>query len=312
MKAIVVREFGPASVLKYEEIPDPTPGPGEVLISVKAAGINPVDTYIRAGVYGPREFPFTPGMDAAGVVEALGAGVEGFPVGERVYTAATRTGAYAELTVAPAASVFRFPENISFAQAAGVNVPYATAYRALLGRGGARAGERLLVHGASGGVGIAAVQLGRALGLHVTGTASTEGGLALASREGAHDVLDHTKDGYLDGKTFDLILEMLANVNLERDLLALNQYGRVIVIGNRGSLDFNPRLTMAKDADVRGMSLFNCPPAELLGIHQALYAGLENGTLRPVVGREFPLTDAAQAHEAVVAPGSHGKIVLIP
>ena len=156
------------------------------------------------------------------------------------------------------------------------------------------------------------MQLGRALGLHVVGTASTEEGRALALREGAHEVLDHTKENYLDGLGFDLILEMLANVNLERDLNALKMYGRVVVIGNRGSLDFNPRLTMAKEADIRGMSLFNCPPAELAGIHRALYAGLGNGTLRPIVGKEIPLADATRAHDAVLAPGSHGKIVLIP
>ena len=310
MKAIRVYEFGPASVLKYEEIPDPNPGAGEVLIAVKAVGVNPVDTYIRAGGYGPREFPYTPGMDAAGVIESLGEGVTDFAVGDRVYTSATRTGAYAEKTVS--SFVNRIPNNLSLLQAAGVNVPYATAYRALVGRGGARAGERLLVHGASGGVGIAAVQLGRALGLHVTGTASTEEGRDLAIREGAHVVLDHAKENYLDGHGFDLILEMLANVNLERDLNALKMYGRVVVIGNRGSLEFNPRLTMAKEADIRGMSLFNCPPAELIGIHQALYAGLENGTLRPVIGKEMPLSEAAAAHDAVLAPGSHGKIVLIP
>ena len=175
----------------------------------------------------------------------------------------------------------KIPDNVTFAQAAGVNVPYATAYRALIGRGQARAGERMLVHGASGGVGIAAVQLGRALGLYVVGTASTEEGRALVAREGAHEVLDHTKPDYLDGQSFDLILEMLANINLERDLNALNKYGRIVVIGNRGSLEFNPRLTMAKEADIRGMSLFNCPPAELAGIHRALYAGLENGNAPP-------------------------------
>ena len=312
MKAIVVPEFGPASVLKYEEVPDPAPGPGEVLIQIKAVGVNPVDTYIRSGIYGPRTFPFTPGTDAAGVVEAVGEGVAGFSPGDTIYTSLTRTGAYAEKTVASAENVYLFPERITFAQAAGVNVPYATAYRALIGRGGAKAGERLLVHGASGGVGIAAVQLARALGLHVTGTAGTEEGLSLVRDQGAHELLDHTKENYLDGKAFDLILEMLANVNLESDLKALNRYGRVVVIGSRDSLDFSPRLTMAKDADVRGMSLFNCPPDELRGIHQALYAGLENGTLRPVIDRELALSDAAQAHEAVMAPGSRGKIVLIP
>jgi NADPH2:quinone reductase len=249
-------------------------------------------------------------MDAAGIVEAVGEGVTEVSVGVRVYTAGTHTGAYAEKCVCAASQVFPLPENITFEQGAGVNVPYATAYRALVQRGQARAGERLLVHGASGGVGIAAVQLARSLGLHVTGTGGTPEGLALVQREGAHEVLDHTKEGYLDDQSFDLILEMLANVNLERDLNALNRYGRVVVVGSRGTLEFSPRLTMAKDADVRGMSLFNAPPELLAGIHTALYAGLENGTLRPVVGTTLPLAEAAKAHERVLQPGAHGKIIL--
>ncbi len=312
MRAIVVRAFGGPEVLKLEELPDPTFGPGEVLVSVRAVGVNPVETYIRAGNYGPRTFPFTPGLDASGVVEAVGAEVTGVSVGARVYTAGTRTGAYAEKCVATASQVLPLPENVSFEQGAGVNIPYATAYRALLQRGQARAGERLLVHGASGGVGIAAVQLGRALGLHVTGTASTPEGRALVLREGAHEALNHSQPDYLEDQSFDLILEMLANSNLEKDLGALKLYGRVIVIGSRGSLEFNPRLTMAKDADVRGMSLFNTPPELLPGIHAALFAGLQNGTLRPVVGQTFPLADASLAHEAILTPGSQGKLVLIP
>ncbi|MGC4045603.1 MAG: NADPH:quinone reductase [Armatimonas sp.] len=312
MKAITVHAFGGPEVLKFEDIPAPTPGPGEVLIAVKAIGVNPVDTYIRSGIYGAREFPFTPGSDAVGVVEALGEGVTNVSVGDRVYVGSARTGAYAEKCISPASQVYKLPDNITFEQGAGVNVPYATAYRALVQRGQAKAGERLLVHGASGGVGIAAVQIARALGVHVTGTASTEDGLALVTREGAHEVLNHTKDGYLEGHSFDLILEMLANVNLERDLNALNKYGRVVVIGNRGSLEFNPRLTMAKEADVRGMSLFNAPPDLLASIHAALYAGLENGTLRPVVGTVLPLSEAHTAHEQVLKPGAQGKIVLLP
>jgi NADPH:quinone reductase len=312
MKTIRVHAFGGPEVLTLEEVPLPTPGPGEVRVAIKAVGINPVDTYIRSGIYGAREFPYTPGLDAAGVVDAIGEGVTGVAVGARVYTAGTRTGAYAEACISAADQVYPLPDNISFEQGAGVNVPYATAYRALLQRGQARAGERLLVHGASGGVGLAAVQIARALGLYIVGTAGTPEGLALAMREGAHVVLDHTQEGYLEGHSFDLILEMLANVNLEKDLNALNRYGRVVVIGNRGSLEFNPRLTMAKDADVRGMSLFNTPSDLLPGIHAALYAGLENGTLRPVVGTALPLSEAAAAHVQVLKPGAQGKIVLVP
>jgi NADPH2:quinone reductase len=130
-------------------------------------------------------------------------------------------------------------------------------------------------------------------------------------REGAHTALDHTQEGYLENQSFDVILEMLANVNLARDLTALNRFGRVVVIGNRGSIEINPRETMSRDAAILGMTLFNVPPDELAGIHAALYAGLENGTLRPVVGSTFPLAEAAAAQVAVMQPGKLGKVVLV-
>ena len=169
----------------------------------------------------------------------------------------------------------------------------------------------VVVHGASGGVGIAAVQLARAWGLIVIGTAGSAEGMEAVRAAGAHRVLNHSEEGYLEGVTaVDLVVEMLANVNLMRDVDVLALRGRVVVVGNRGSLDFNPRGIMGKDADIRGFVLFNTPPDELRSIHAALYAGLENGTLKPVVAREFPLADAATAQEAVLKPGHRGKVVL--
>ena len=311
MQAIRFHQFGGPEVLQLDTIADPTPGPGEVLIDVKASGVNPVDTYIRSGVYGERPFPFTPGLDPAGMIAALGEGVTGLRVGQRVYAAGVKTGAYAEKCVTEASLTFPLPDTISFVQAAGINVPYATAHRALFGRAQAKAGERVLVHGASGGVGIAACQLARAHGMQVTGTASTPEGRALILREGAHVALDHTHDGYLDGQSFDVIIEMLANVNLPRDLTALERFGRVVVIGSRGAVEINPRDTMSRDAAVLGMTLFNVAPDELRSIHAALVAGLENGTLRPVIGQTFALADAAAAQVAVMSPGKLGKIVLV-
>src|ERR1700712_2076320 len=155
MKSIRVHAFGGPEVLKLEEIPDPTPGPGQVLIKVHAVGINPVDTYIRAGKYGPKEFPFTPGADAAGVIESIGAGVKRYKPGDRVYTAGSITGTYAEMALCSEALVFPLPERITFQQGAAVHVPYATAYRALHIRGKAMPAEVVLVHGATGGVGVA-------------------------------------------------------------------------------------------------------------------------------------------------------------
>jgi NADPH:quinone reductase len=320
MKAIRVHEFGGPEVLKLEEVSNPSAAPGQVVIGVKAAGVNPVDTYIRAGTYAFKpSLPYTPGMDAAGVVEAVGQGVTRVKEGDRAYIAGTLTGAYAAKTACAETQVHRLPAKISFAQGAGVNVPYATAYRALFQIGQACAGETIFVHGASGGVGIAAVQLGRAAGLSVIGTAGSAKGRELASREGAHHVLDHTAPGYLDqlrsltgGRGADIILEMLANVNLGKDLPLLAARGRVVVVGSRGPVEINPRDLMGRDASIRAMSLLVAPADELAGIHAAIYAGLENGTLRPVVGQEIPLAEAARAHKTVMEAGAHGKIVLIP
>ena len=319
MKAIRVHQFGGPEVLSLEEIPTPKPGPGEVLVHVRAAGVNPYDTYMRAGTYAVKPpLPYTPGSDAAGIVEAA-PGVTKVKPGDRAYTATTITGAYAEYALARESQVYALPENISFAQGAGVWVPYGTAYTALHHHGHARPGETLLVHGASGGVGTAAVQFARAEGLTVMGTAGTQRGLELVKKEGAHHVFDHTKAGYAEeiqkvtgGKGINVVLEMLANVNLATDLKLLAQYGRVIVIGNRGEITINPRELMLRRAMVRGFTLWATTEAEAAEIHAAIAAGLENGTLRPIVGKEFPLKDAPKAHQEVLAPGAFGKIVLIP
>jgi len=319
MKAIRVHEFGGPEVMKLEEMPDLTPGPGQVVVSVKAAGVNPVDSYIRTGTYYLKpSLPYTPGMDAAGTVEAVGQR-ESVEVGERVYVAGTLSGAYAAQALCDASQVHRLPERVSFAQGAGVNVPYATAYRALYNRAHGQPGETVLVHGASGGVGIAAVQMARAGGLTVIGTAGTEKGRKLALEQVAHHVVDHRKEGYAEeimeltkGRGVDVILEMLANVNLAKDLTLLALRGRVVVIGNRGSIEINPRATMQRDLSILGLTLMNATKEELVGIHAALVAGLESGTLNPVVGREMPLAEAALAHRAVMEPGAYGKIILIP
>jgi NADPH2:quinone reductase len=320
MKAIRVSEFGDPGVLKVVEVPTPSPGAGQVLVRLLAIGVNPVETYIRSGNYARKpELPYTPGSDGAGVIEAVGAGVTVFQPGERVYTAGTVTGSYAEFAVCNVGQVHRLPAGVSFAQGAALGIPYATAYRALFQRGQAQSGETVLVHGASGGVGIAAVQLAKAHGLKVLGTASTEKGRLLVLNEGALHVFDHHQHKYFE-KMFeangrrgvDLILEMAANRNLGMDLTFLAPRGRVVVIGSRGRVEIDPRDTMSRDADIRGMVLFNTPAADMVQIHAALFTGLENGSLRPVIAQEFPLARAPYAHGAVMDPGAAGKIVIIP
>ncbi len=320
MKAIRVREFGPPEVMRLEEVPDPLAGPGQVLLRIKAAGVNPLDTYVRSGTYAKKPtLPFTPGFDAAGVVEAVGEGVTGVAAGDRVYVGGTVSGTYAERALAEASRVHPLPENISFAQGAAVHIPYASAYRALHQLAHAVPGETVLVHGASGGVGIAAVQVGAAGGMKVIATAGSARGRELVAREGSHYTLDHARPGYLDevmeitgGRGVDVIVEMLANVNLGKDLKVLAPGGRVVVVGSRGPVEIDPRDTMLREASILGLYLFNASASDSAAIHAALYAGFQIGTLRPVVREELPLAEAARAHREVMEPGAHGKIVLIP
>lgn len=318
MKAIRVEEFGGPEVMKLVEVPPLRPEAGQVLVRMHAAGVNPVETYIRAGTY-PRKpaLPFTPGNDGAGVIER--ASEDGkWKEGDRVYTAGSITGTYAEYSLCHLAQVHPLPASVSFAQGAAMGTPYATAYRGLLQRGEAKPGETVLIHGASGGVGTAAIQLARARDLRVLGTAGTDRGRELVREQGADAVFDHRAPDYLaqileatSGRGVDLILEMLANVNLGKDLTILAPRGRVVVIGSRGRVEIDARDTMSRDADIRGMVLPNTSPAEMASLHAALVAGLENGTLRPVIGQELPLAEAPRAHVAVMAPGAFGKIALI-
>jgi NADPH2:quinone reductase len=319
MKAIRLHEFGGPEAMALETVPDPVPAAGQVLVRIRAAGVNPVDTYLRAGLYRPDlPLPWTPGLDGAGTVEAVGQEVTRLKPGQRVYMTAAASGTYAELALGAEAKVFPLPDSISCAQGAALGVPYGTAYRALFQKAQALPGETVLVHGASGGVGLAALQWARAAGLRVIGTAGSPEGLDLVRREGAHHVLNHRQPDYqkalleLAPKGVDVILEMLANVNLGHDLALLAKGGRVVVIGSRGPVEINPRDAMARDAAIFGMSLFNAPARDVATIHAALRAGLEQGTLKPVVSRELPLSDAPAAHHAVVESSTFGKIVLIP
>ncbi len=320
MKAIRVQQFGGPEVLKLEEIPTPEPKANEVLIRVKAAGVNPVETYIRSGAYAALPpLPYTPGKDASGIVEKIGAEVQNVKVGNRVYVSNTLTGAYAEFALCEAGDLHFLPDNISFSQGAALRTPYATAFRALFQRAKAQRGETVLIHGASGGVGVAATQFAKAAGLKIIGTAGTETGRKLVLENGADHVLDHTSPGYLEkikeltnNRGVDVILEMLANKNLGNDLTLLAKNGRVVVIGSRGPVEIDPRETMLREAAILGLILGNATSAECADIYSGIDAGLRNGSLNPIVGKELPIADAPKAHEAVMQPGALGKIVLIP
>jgi NADPH2:quinone reductase len=325
MKAIRVHEVGGPEVMKLEEQPDLKPGPGDVVVHIRAAGINPVDAYIRAGTY-PRKatLPYTPGSDGAGEVEAVGADVKNLAPGDRVYIAGfgqsnSGAGTYAERALCVPSQLYTLPARASFAQGAALGVPYGTAYRALFQRASAKPGETVLVHGATGGVGIACVELAHARGLTVIGSGGTDKGLAAVREHGADVLVNHRTPNYTDeimratgGRGVDVIIEMAAHINLDRDLSLLTRGGRVVVVGNRGRVEIDARQAMGRDAAILGMTMFNATDSDLTEIHAALIAGLSNGTLNPVIGREFPLADAARGHEAVMEPGALGKIVVVP
>jgi NADPH2:quinone reductase len=320
MRAIRVYEFGNPDVLKLEDMEEPRPGSGQVVVRVHAIGVNPVDTYIRSGAYAHRpDLPYTPGMDAAGIVESAGDGVERVKPGDRVYVAGTPSGSYAEKALCLESQVHPLPKHLSFSQGASLGVPYAAAYRALFHRARAVPGEVLLVHGASGGVGTAAVQFSRAAGMRVIATAGSGRGRKLASDFGADDVFDHHLPDHFEkifestGKRgVDVVIELQANVNLGNDLKILAKGGRVVVVGSRGSVQIDPRDAMGRDASILGMVLFNAAQHELSSIHAAIGAGLGNGTIRPFVGMELPLSEAARAHREIIEKRAYGKIVLIP
>jgi NADPH2:quinone reductase len=324
MKAIRVHSFGGPEVLRLDEIDAPFPGPGEVVIDVRAAGVNPADTYMRNGTYAiVPELPYIPGGDAAGIISAIGPDVAGYAIGDRVFAGTAQsfdfTGCYAEKLKRKAAEIGPLPDSVSFAEAATFGVSYTTAHYALFARGDAQAGETVFIHGASGSVGTSAVQLAKRAGMTVIGSGGTAKGLELIVSAGADHSVDHTASDYLDevrrltnDRGPELILEMLANVNLAADMDLAAKFGRIIVIGNRGEVTITPRVAMMKELDIRGIALWNATRKQMKPILDDILVGVAQGSLRPVVGKQMPLAEAAAAHIAVLEPGAHGKIVLLP
>lgn len=317
MRAALVREFGGFDKINIEEVPKPQAGDRQVLIRVQAAGVNPVDTYIREGKYTQvPELPYIPGKEGAGVVEEVGSGISKFKSGDRVWFIGKDNGASAEFVAIDEEHVFSLHERINFKQGATCGLTYCTAYRALFQKAGAQAGQTLLVHGASGGVGLAACELAKVHGLRVVGTASTQEGIKLATQQGAEIVFNHREAGYVEQikekypNGFDIILEMLANENLCHDLEMIAKQGRIVVIGNRGSIEFDPRACMIKDAAIIGVSLANCTTEDFARITERLNALMADDHVKPYVGTTLPLEQLAEAHRRIMEPGARGKFVV--
>ncbi len=320
MKAIVVSEFGEPDVLKLEEVAEPQPKSGQVVVKIVAAGINPVEIYKRSGTppYNSGPLPYTPGSDGAGEISAVGEGVSQWKIGDRVYVLSLKgSGTYAEKCLCDQSEVFALPDGISFEQGAAIGVPFATAHRALFGKAGAQSGEFVFIHGATGGVGTAAIQLAKRAGLQVGGSAGGAAGESFLESLGLKYTTDHNAPDYLSdvlgmtcGRGCDIILEMRADKNLGADPQVLAPFGRIVVIGNRGEATVNPRDWMSRDAVIYAITLFNVTPAQLQEIHADLAVGLKDGSLAPIVAQSFDLKDAAAAHAALMKGGSRGKVVL--
>ena len=323
MNAIQVHKFGGPEVLEYStNVPRPKPGPDDVLVRMKAIGVNPVDVLIRTGSFGPQQFPYIPGADFAGIVEEVGSNVTDLKVGQRVYgsdlTAPDRMKAYAQFIAIKHNHVHPLHDNLSFSQGASIPIPYFTAYRALYHLAEAKPGETVFIHGASGGVGIAAVQIASGLGLTVIGTASTPEGQELARKSGAHYIFNHYEEGYLEKvkkaageRGIDLIIESIADKNLKKDISLVRNKGRIIVVGGVTDIAINPLDVFAHEVVMKGVMIYNITNEELFETREALYAGAKARWLNPYIWKEFPLEKAADAHVLLKSgSGARGKIIL--
>lgn len=323
MKAIEISEFGGPEVLKYKEVAEPSPNKNEVRVRLFAAGVNPNEAYIRTGTYSffIPNLPYIPGFDGAGVVDEIGEDVNNIMVGDRVFVAALlanrNTGTYAQKVVCDASVVHKLPDSISYEEGASLGIPALTAYRALFHRAKIKPGKTVLIHGASGGVGSLAVQMAKGIGAIVIGTASSDDGKKFIVTSGADYAIDHVNENNKEeimsitkNKGPDVIIEFLANINLETDLKIVAQYGRIVVVGNRGNIEINPRLAMIKEADILGLALWNVRPKEYNESLYAVEALLKSGLLKPKMGDVFNLENAKLAHEQIMSKKSPGKIVL--
>jgi len=321
MNAVRVHRFGGPEVLSLEEnVPLPDLGAHQVLVRILYAGVNPVETYIREGQYSRLpELPYTPGSDAAGYVHQLGSAVTSLKIGDRVFVtgSSSNSGSYAQFVVSDDTYVFPLHERLSFAQGASLGVPFFTAYKALILRAQTKPGEVVLVHGASGAVGTAAVQIARSIGATVVGTAGTKDGMDVVSKCGAHHVFNHNHKSYEKkmieylGTGFDVIIEHLANINLGHDLQMLKPNARVMVVGCRGAVTINPRHLMLPEASIRGVALGTSTPGEWSEMGAAIVAGIESGWVNPVINQEYCMADVQKVHHDIIySKGAKGKLVL--
>ena len=334
MRAVVITKHGDPSVLQVQQRPDPPPpGPGQLQIAVRAAGVNFADHLARVGLYPDApKLPAVVGYEVAGTVEAVGEGVDANRVGERVL-AGTRFGGYAEIVNVAAVDSVALPDAVSFEQGAAVPVNYATAWAALHGYGSLRAGERVLIHSAAGGVGIAAIQFAKAAGAEIHGTASP-GKHQRLTELGVDRTIDYRRDGWWKGLgPYDLVLDALGGTSLRRSYDLLRPGGRLVGYGvsNMQQGETRTLRTAAPQAlaMLRGFNLLDqlSESKAVIGLNMLrlwddrgtlepwitpLKRALDDGTLSPIVHAAVPFAEAPEAHRILAARENFGKVVLVP
>jgi NADPH:quinone reductase-like Zn-dependent oxidoreductase len=333
MRAVVITKYGDPSVLQVQERPDPVPGPGQVRIAVRAAGVNFADTLARVGLYedAPKP-PMVVGYEVAGEIAAVGEGVDAARIGDRVM-AGTRFGGYAEQVVVGEADAIALPDALSFEQGAAIPVNYATAWAALFGFGSLRPGERVLVHAAAGGVGISALQLAKAAGVEVHGTASP-GKHARLAELGIDRAIDYRRDGWWKGlDDYDVVLDAIGGASFRRSYDLLAPGGRLIAYGAssvhegetrslrralpqaaRMFRGFNLVKQMSESKAVIGLNMLTLWDARgtLEPWIGPLAGALADGVVAPVVHEAVPFARAGDAHRILAARQNVGKVVLVP
>lgn len=322
MKAMLCRAFGPPESLALGDLPDPVPGPGEVLIRSAASGVNFADTLMIEGKYQEKPpFPFAPGLEVAGTVEAVGNAVTRFDPGQRVL-ALVPAGGFAELACAAENAVFALPDGMDFETAAGFPITYGTAHGALTWRADLQPGETLAVHGAAGGVGLAAVEVGKALGARVLASAGSPEKLAIAEAHGADGLIDYRKEdvrerlkALTDGRGVDVVFDPVGGAVFEASLRSLAWSGRLVVIGFAGGEvpQAPANLLLVKNISVLGLywgSYRKHAPDLLLEQFAELFSWYTAGKLKPLVSEVLPLERAGEALERLKSRKATGKVVV--
>ncbi|MEK6712071.1 MAG: zinc-binding dehydrogenase [Nitrospinota bacterium] len=322
MKAVRVHQWGLDVPMRLDEVEDTRPAPGELLVKLGAAGVNPSDVATRAGshVHAGGGLPYIPGLDAAGELAALGEEVKEFRPGQRVFGRCAG-GSYAELVRMDAGTAAELPDAYTYAEGASITLPFRTAWNALAFKAKAGPGETVLVQGGAGGVGMAAIQLGRVMGCRVFATVSSEAKAAFCRSLGAEEVIHYRQEDFAarckeltGGQGVDVIVELAARENLAKDLEAIRVNGRIVVVAagrGEGPATFPVPALMTKDAQIFGITGVNLVP-RMPEYVRRLAPLLKEGRLRIHVDRAFPLAEADKAHELMRSGNFLGKIALVP